>query len=1311
MRLSNGALPGGQFEKTGLANTVTGITEDRLVPGETYTWEVEVVDSATSNVLCSAGPFTFTTPALALLTPTGPGEKGFDASFSWEEYDGVDEASFGHYELQVTPIAPGMGSFSHTFDNIAGTSFSASSLSRLLAPGLYNFMVVAKDAADAPLGEAYQAAGPFTPGGLPSLTAPADAATDVSVETSFSWAAYSGASDYVLEVEDAGSNVVYTTTVAGTSHTIPDRATLNANQTYTWTVKPQDSNGDVATYAAFSFTTETLDVTGPADGDTGVGFDATFTWEEYAGTDFASLDHYELVITGGTPNTVVTVEVPAGTETASLGLAVDLLVPGVHSVTVVPKDAADAALAGGYTSNSFTTVVAPELTGVPADGAVEVELEETFTWEAYPPATDYTLEFVPTAGRSNLTVSFEVAGATTYTFPVGASLLDYGTTYRWTVKPRLDDESEVWSYDSWTFRTIDGPPLNHPLNTLTGVPSEPTFDWTTVNGSTSYRFYLSADPNFTTTALHPTLNTPASPTYIEVAPRAHTSNHTMQILRDKNEVETDFITNTPGDNVAYADLDNATTYYWMVTSVQGGKEIPSAVYSFKVTEAAKPQLDDPADAEEKTILPLTFDWHVPQNTAGLTYRLQVREVGVTDWLPASMTIDQDGITASEYTSGTNADPLLRDVDYEWRVTSYNPAQPNQTLSTVTDSDVQTFRVRGGSDTEVYPSWPVGGATVYTNTPRLAYFITEPGDGLTYRIQVRKAGSADWNVPNRVYGTSSVTDFFVDVPAGTLDPGADYEWRVRADYAAGGTSSAWSAPQTFTTNGAGTVTQPILSYPGDGATVYNTNVTLDWYLAAQETGLDYLVTVAGPGIVGSPFTAPTTALALTGLTPGATYTWSVVSRSTADSAIVSAASPTFAFTVAGGVGDGTPTASWPSGGATIYSPLPELNWYVEGDMTGITGYVVEWREVGGSGTWNRETINDPAQKSYTLVSGQELRWGQSHEWRVASTGAGGQSAWSTETFVLTPDRLMMRPIASYPVNGELFKGTSVTVSWYLNQNAAAIDRYVVNYSRTSTFDPADVQRVDVPKTRTFAELTGLIPGATYYWRVTARLTDGQWTGWSNPQGTFVLEAGSNAPVPVLGSPVNNVLVRASQPSLGWTLPTTSTSTLTYDVELSTSPDLSSPIRAVELPNPNAVLGTLEPGTYYWRARTTASSGHISGWSEIETFRIGVVSTSIDDAVGGSELPSSFALASSFPNPFSASTTIGYDVPETSQVTLAVYNALGQRVRTLVSGVAEAGTHEVDFDGYGDDGSRLAAGLYLYRLETGSTQITRTLVILR
>jgi len=89
-----------------------------------------------------------------------------------------------------------------------------------------------------------------------------------------------------------------------------------------------------------------------------------------------------------------------------------------------------------------------------------------------------------------------------------------------------------------------------------------------------------------------------------------------------------------------------------------------------------------------------------------------------------------------------------------------------------------------------------------------------------------------------------------------------------------------------------------------------------------------------------------------------------------------------------------------------------------------------------------------------------------------------------------------------------------------------------------------------------------------------------------------------------------------------------------------------------------------------------------------------------------LPTCFALGQNYPNPFNPSTTIKYELPRTSQVTLNVYDILGRQVSVLVNERREAGVHEVKFDGRG-----LSSGVYFYRIQAGEFVATQRLLLLR
>ena len=110
-------------------------------------------------------------------------------------------------------------------------------------------------------------------------------------------------------------------------------------------------------------------------------------------------------------------------------------------------------------------------------------------------------------------------------------------------------------------------------------------------------------------------------------------------------------------------------------------------------------------------------------------------------------------------------------------------------------------------------------------------------------------------------------------------------------------------------------------------------------------------------------------------------------------------------------------------------------------------------------------------------------------------------------------------------------------------------------------------------------------------------------------------------------------------------------------------------------------------------------------------------SINSAKGGSvvesnpdETANQYRLTN-YPNPFNPRTSIAYDLPANGPVSLTVYNTLGQRVAVLVDEHQAAGPHTVEWDGIGDSGDNLATGIYLYRLTTANSSVTRKMVLLK
>ena len=89
-----------------------------------------------------------------------------------------------------------------------------------------------------------------------------------------------------------------------------------------------------------------------------------------------------------------------------------------------------------------------------------------------------------------------------------------------------------------------------------------------------------------------------------------------------------------------------------------------------------------------------------------------------------------------------------------------------------------------------------------------------------------------------------------------------------------------------------------------------------------------------------------------------------------------------------------------------------------------------------------------------------------------------------------------------------------------------------------------------------------------------------------------------------------------------------------------------------------------------------------------------------------LPTVYALRQNYPNPFNPTTTIEFDLPRNSKVTLKVFNILGEEVVTLLSASLPSGSYQYEWDA-----SDYASGVYLYRLEAEGFVQTRKMILMR
>ncbi len=155
------------------------------------------------------------------------------------------------------------------------------------------------------------------------------------------------------------------------------------------------------------------------------------------------------------------------------------------------------------------------------------------------------------------------------------------------------------------------------------------------------------------------------------------------------------------------------------------------------------------------------------------------------------------------------------------------------------------------------------------------------------------------------------------------------------------------------------------------------------------------------------------------------------------------------------------------------------------------------------------------------------------------------------------------------------------------------------------------------------------------------------------------------------------------------------------------DVSDPTQPVEVAYYDTYLAEGYGFLGVWSVYPYFESGKIIA-SDVQTglYVLEVDWVAVDTRPSADPLPSQIQLAQNFPNPFNAGTTLRYDLPQSGQVTLTVYDIAGRSVATLVNEVQTRGRHQASWAGEG-----VGSGVYLYRLRQGNLAVTRKLVILK
>jgi hypothetical protein len=361
---------------------------------------------------------------------------------------------------------------------------------------------------------------------------------------------------------------------------------------------------------------------------------------------------------------------------------------------------------------------------------------------------------------------------------------------------------------------------------------------------------------------------------------------------------------------------------------------------------------------------------------------------------------------------------------------------------------------------------------------------------------------------------------------------------------------------------------------------------------------------------------------------------------------------------------------------------------------------------GSGSVNAGTLSAGTGSATYNVSGETNgvhfsggRTSGTFNWTAPPPGTGtvrlyaaahqGSAGGPNTAIVLVSTELSGLPTAAsnpQPFSGETAVAISDLLSWTAGAGAASHDVFF------GTANPPD--SVTNQTESSFQPATNLEPGTTYYWRINERNETGATTG---PLWTFTTLAR-----PTLASnpfPADRDTVAPTGVILAWT---GGLGAVTHDVYFGlTNPpelqvaDFSHDFWGV----PSELL--LNDTAYYWRVDERNSSGVTTG----NVWRFRTFSDGAEDRLAGM-LPSKFQVGPAYPNPFNATITIPFALPQAGPVTAALYDVNGRQVAEIAHGLFAAGSHAVQWSSSG-----VGSGIYFVRVSSGSHMLTIKAVALK
>jgi transposase-like protein len=1100
-------------------STLTDITDSvsSLLNSTTYYWRVKAKnDTCTSSWISIAPKFTtiIATPTMPLLSSPANNlvNDTIAPTLKWTASAGTTS-----YRVQVAT------DYLFTTPLVDDTSTTlAKVLSKLSYNTKYYWRVNAKNIGGI---SPYSTIWNFTTTlAAPTLSTPANRATNEPIDEVFSWSAVPGATSYhlVIGTDSLLRTISYDlpslTSTTDTIHNIPN------TMKYYWKVRGANANGEGVTSFVWSFTTLTLAPTAPtltAPADT-VGNQAVSILLQWSSLYNATTYQLQVSTDSSFATTMYDDTTFMVTQKQISGLSYNTRyfwrVRGKNSYG-----------SGNYTARSFYTTLLTPTPSSPATGATNQPISISFVWDTIPGVTYYNLQLSTSSTFTTLSFIDSLVTATTRT----VTSLANSTKYYWRVCARNSRGSGAFATVS-SFTTVipvpAAPKLSTPSNSAVNQALSVAFKWNTATSATSYRLQAATDSLFvfrlydtTTTLLTTTLvmplnamtyywrvfainvggSSPSSETWklttVTVAPTspqlsspksgkvgiATTTTLAWNSVWSAKRYLVQVATDSPFDTVVNTTLSldttlqvstlaNGTLYYWRVKAYNdSGASDNSAVWNF-TTRLQAPTLQFPYPSSEGISLSPTLKWSAVSKVR--YYSLQLS----TDSLCTQFVVNDSTLTALTYP----VPGLQTYTKYYWRVgakdmngyTAYSDIATFTTLPPALQAPTLIAPISSANNLSLNPAFNWHSVTSAT----------------MYRFQI----SEDTPFKTLTYDDSTVTD--TSIQKATLQYSKTYYWRVMSLNTTD--KSLYSTIWSFST-ASGIPATPIQTAPVNSATNLPRLSTFQW--SAVATAATYHIQIAEDmsftNIVYQDSTAVDTIVTGPQLDYGKQYYWRVRAANSAGKGLFSTVRT---FTNANGQLL-TPTLYAPANLATNVSATPILNW---NKIVRATTYQIQIAE---DVQFHAIAFQDTADLD-TLSKGASLQNNKSYYWRVRAINSpdtsGFSNTWSFTTVIASPTI----PILATPANDSYGVGLNTTLIWKKSSQAEIYDLQVTDDPLFRTFVYEDSTLTD-----TSCYVGPLRIYTRYYWRVKATnyastsFFSTSWTFSTSPL-TGVETIGSNIP---------------------------------------------------------------------------------------------------------------------------------------------------------------------------------------------------------